>query len=100
VGQDRFEPEVMLPEVTHVVFVDESLALAQLEIGKRDLVWVVGEGDPADARDAIRLTMNAELVQVQIFPAHRDLHDGMQLGDGGVAGHQQSPPDQRGDVTE
>lgn len=63
----------MLPVVAHVILIDELLALAQLEIGEDDRVRIIGEGDPAGAVDAIRLAVNAELMQMQILPAHRDL---------------------------
>ena len=33
--QHLFEPDVVLPEVAQVVLVEEPLALAQLEVGKR-----------------------------------------------------------------
>lgn len=92
-----FETDVMLPIVAHVVFVDEPLRFAQFEIGEDDLVRIIGEGDPADAVDAIRLAMNAELMQMQVLPAHRDLQHVVQLGDRRVAGHAQTPPDHRGD---
>jgi len=71
--------------------------LRKLEIGKDDLMRIVGEGDPTDAIDAIRLAVNAELMQMQVLPAHRDLQHGMQLGDRCIAGHEQAPPDHGGD---
>ena len=57
---------------------------------------IVGKGDAAVAVDAIRLAVDAELMQMHILPAHRDLHDGMQLGDRRVAGDEHAAPDQRG----
>lgn len=87
----------MLPKVAHVIFVDEPLRFAQFEIGEDDLMRIVGEGDPAVAIDTIRLAVYAELMQMQVFPAHRDLYDVVQLGDRRVAGHEQTPPDQRRD---
>jgi len=95
--ENPFKPDIVLPKVAHVVLVDEPLALAQLEIGKDDLVRIVGEGDPADAVDAVGLAVNAEPMQVQVFPTHRDLQHGVQLGDRAIAGHEETPPDHRGD---
>ncbi len=75
----------MLPIVAHVIVVDESLALAQFEIGEDDRMRIIGEGDPAVAINAIRLAMNAELMQVQVLPSHRDLEHVVQLGNRRVA---------------
>lgn len=78
----------MLPEVAHVVLVDEPLALPQPEVGQTDLVRIVGKEQPAAARDAVLPTMHPKAVQMQIFPAHGNLQHVMEFGDGRVAGDQ------------
>ncbi len=90
----------MLPEVAHVILIDEPLPLAQPEGSQGDLAWIVGKADASIAVDAIRLAMNAELMQMQVLPAHGDLQHIVQLGDGCVTGDEQAPPDQGSDVTQ
>ena len=52
---------------------------------------------PADIGDAVLAAVDDEPVQVLTAPAERGLQDGVQLGDRGVGGDQQAPPDQRAD---
>ena len=44
--------------------------------------------------------MDVEVVQIIIVPAHGDLDDKMQIGQGRGAGESQAPPDQRTDAAE
>lgn len=95
-GQDPFDADVMLPEVTHIVFVHEGLTRPELEVGKRDLVRIVGKGQTTCAGDAIRLAIDPHLMHMQILPAHGCLQDGMQLRNSRVASDQESSSDQGG----
>lgn len=100
IRQDPIETNVVLPEVPHVVLIDKPLARSELEVGQPNLKWIVVKEYPARAIDTILLAMNAKSMQVQVFPSHRYLNNGMQGGNTCVTGDQQSPPDQRRTITE
>ncbi len=99
-GEHAFDANVMLPEVAHVVFIDEVLTRPYLEDGKHDLVRVVVKAHTAATGDAIRFAIDTELMQMQVLPAHGYLQDVMQLGDSRVAGYQQATPDHGGNVAQ
>ena len=44
---------------------------------------------------AVELTLDDELVEVRIFPAHNALQDSVKFGKRGIAPHLDAPPDQR-----
>jgi hypothetical protein len=52
----------VLPEVAHVVFVDEALTRPQLEVGQGNLVGIVVKEHTAIARDPIRLAVDPKLM--------------------------------------
>ena len=98
--QHLFQAQVMLPEVPHVVLVEEAFARAQLEIGEGYFPRIVVEPDAAITVNAILLAMDPKPMQMQILPAHRGLDDGVQLGNSRVAGYQQPAPNQGTTLTE
>lgn len=99
-GQHLFQADVVLPAVGQVVLVAEALAFAQPEVSEADLVRVIAEREAAAVRDAIVPPVNVEAMQVFILPAHGDLEDGVELGDGRVSAHQQPAPDERRDAAQ
>src|SRR5207249_4199759 len=62
--QHLFQADVMLPEVAHVIFVDEAFARSELEIGQADLVGIVVKEYAALAVDAIFLAMDPKPMQM------------------------------------
>jgi len=61
-------------------------------------VGVVTEADASYLGNAVLPPLDAELVEVGICPAHRDLEDMVQIGDAMVITDQQTPPDHRTDA--
>ena len=64
------------------------------------MAWIVAEQDATRVIDPIVLTMNGELIQMLIAPAHRNLKNVVQICDRAVATHQQPSPDHRTDADE
>lgn len=96
--QNLFEPDVVLPPGTEVVEVGEALTRAESEAGQRDGVSVGNTGGPDGV--PILPAMNAEAVQVDVFPPHSDLDDVMELGNRRIALDEDAAPDQRGHVAQ
>jgi len=67
---------------------------------KRNLPGIFIEEHAAQLRGPVILSMNAETVEVFATPVESQLKNFMELSDAGIAGDQQSPPDQRTDVAE
>jgi hypothetical protein len=70
------------------------------ESAELDPKGIIHEADTAAARDAVRLPMDAESVQMGVTPAHRCPETGVKRPDADVAAHQQTPPNQWTDVAE
>jgi hypothetical protein len=100
VWSHAFEPDVMLPQVTQVVLVQETLTGPESEAGEADLRWIIGEEQTAEAGDPVGAALDTKAMRVEILPAHRRLHDGVQVGDGGVAADQHPPPNQGADAAQ
>ena len=94
-GQHLLQPDIMLPAIVQIVFVEETLARPKWEIGKLNLLGIISEGNAALVRDAIILAVNVKPMEVGIAPAHSDLNDVMEVGNALVTAQQQPPPDHR-----
>jgi len=68
-GQNPLQANLQDPAVTEVVPVEEPFASVQSEIAEMDPKRVIREADSTQAGNAVRLPMNAELVQMGIAPA-------------------------------
>jgi hypothetical protein len=96
-GLNLFDAQLADPGGEVVVFVTEPLTEAKPQLTELDLAGVVAETRASDIGDAVLGAVDDEAVQVFTAPAEHRLQDRVQLGDRGVGGHQQSPPDQRAD---
>jgi hypothetical protein len=94
-GPDLFQPQVEPPAGGEVVVVDEPLGRPQTQVGEVDPVGVIAAADAAGVADAVLGPVDHEPVQVLTVPAEGDLQPGGHVGDAGVAGDEQPPPDQR-----
>jgi hypothetical protein len=71
--QQALDPQVVLPAVGEVVFIDEALADAQTKIGQVYLLGIVAEADPAIMTDTVLTPVNDEAVEMLISPAESHL---------------------------
>lgn len=94
------KPDVVLPPVAKVILVEEALAFAQPEVSEAHVAGIVGEDNPPVVVDAVRLPVDQELLQVQVLPAHGNLHHVVELGNGRVTAHQQAAPYQGATVSQ
>jgi hypothetical protein len=61
-------------------------------------VWIVHEGDAALVSNAEILAVDAESVEMTVFPADGGLKDGTQVGEREVSVNKQPSPDHRADA--
>ena len=76
--KDRLAADVVLPPGAEVIDAGEAITWVQPDAGHGDSVRVTGAGGAAGAA-AVVFAMNAEAVEMDIFPAHCDLDDAMEL---------------------
>lgn len=79
--QNLFNADVDPPAGVEIVLVEETLGGPEPEARQRHRLGVLAKVQPADGRDAVALAVNAEAVQVVVFPAHQHLDDPVQIGD-------------------
>jgi len=72
--------------------------VAQAEAGQGHGAGIMGEPDSSGAVLAVLDAVDHEAVQVLVGPPEGELEDGVELGDGGLVGDEQPPPDQRADL--
>jgi len=96
--EDGFDMKLVLPVVPKVIVVEETLPQSETKVCEAHLVRVVTEADAPQPGYPILFPVDAELVKVGIRPAHGDLEDMMQIGDGMVTADEQTPPDHRTDA--
>src|SRR5262249_20751905 len=96
-GELFLHPDLVLPEVPEVILVQESFSEPEMKVRKPDLVRVIGKPHAPRLRNAVTLATDNELVQVIAFPAHHNLEDIVQIGNGAIAADQKAPPDERTD---
>src|ERR1039457_1743771 len=99
--QDGLQHQVMIPAVTEVIQICELSPHTGHDLPERHAAFidhlalvhgVVGVGH------AVKTAADHELVEMVILPAHDDLQDGVQLGQGSVFPHLDAPPDRRVNV--
>jgi len=101
-GHNLLDHEGVLPGIAEIVLVAEAKAFARQELAERGAPLV----DEAQFTKlilpgvAVTLPGDGELVQVIVLPPHDDLQDLVQLVKGGVAGHDDPPPDRGADGVE
>ena len=83
--QRRFKANVALPLGVVIVDVSETFAVPEAEAIQPD-------GSCIGTVAAIILAENAEMVQVFVAPIKENLKHKVELGQGGVASHQESSP--------
>ncbi len=96
--QKRFDAKLMLPEVTKGILIEEALAGSQTKVGESDVRRVIPKPHTTAARHPIALTLDTELVEMGVGPPHGDLEGVVQIGDGTIIAHEQTPPDHRVDA--
>lgn len=84
----------MLPSIRQVVFVQEALIDAEMEITQPNVVSIGGEAESASAADAVVLAVNVKPVEVRVGPVKGNLQRVMEVGDRAIGTDQQTPPDE------
>jgi hypothetical protein len=79
------------------MLVAERFPWVEPEMGERHLVRIVLKANPSQIGNPVVLAMNAEAMQVLTTPNKGNLNIVMELGDAGLAGKEQSSPDDRAD---
>ena len=97
-GKTPFEADIVLPQITHIVFIKKSFPLAEFEIAKSHLMGIVAKGHATVTVNAIGLAMDAELMEMEILPTHDCLDNRMQFSDRRAGLGEHSPPDHGGYV--
>jgi hypothetical protein len=92
-GKKRFETDIALPGGTKVIDIPEALAAMEVQAVQSDIVGL-------RATAAILLAMNVKAVQMLVTPGKQDLQDGMEMRQGGIAGHQHPTPDEWTDAAQ
>ncbi len=93
------EANIVVPPCTKVIAIIDALGWPQVEVGDRRGSGVVGK-QSGNGTAAVVLAMNAKGVQMDIFPAHRNLNDVMESGNRRIALYEHTAPDYRGHMTE
>ena len=91
--QRRFQTNGALPLGVVIVDVAETLAVLEAELTQHDVACI-------GAVATIILAENAEVVQVFVAPIKEDLKHEVELGQRGVAPHQESAPDKGADASQ
>lgn len=93
------ERRAMLPVVTEIVYVAETVSLCQAEIPQLHIVLV--QQSKLAVFIILRIpeprSVDLELVQVIVFPAEGILDHLMQARQGGLVRYEHPPPDRRAD---
>jgi hypothetical protein len=93
-----FHAELVLPVVSEVIVVEETLIKPETNVCGAHIVRVVMEADASQPGYPILFSVDAELVKVGIRPAHGDLEDVVQIGDSMATADKQTAPDHRTDA--
>ncbi len=91
--QRRFQTNVALPLGVVIVDVADTLAVLEAELTQHDVACI-------GAVATIILAENAEVVKVFVAPIKEDLEHEVELGQRGVAPHQESAPDEGADASQ
>jgi hypothetical protein len=70
----------------------------QTKVGESDARRLIPKPNTLNARHPIPLALDTELVEMGVGPLHGHLADVMQIGDGAIISHEQTPPDRRADA--
>jgi hypothetical protein len=101
VVENLFDHQHVLPSVAEVVVIEEPVALGGHHLVEPYLVFgdafvAFAEVEPGDEVGAgTSVHPDAELVQVAVLPAHRDLQHDMQLVEHQLTGQVETTPDRR-----
>jgi hypothetical protein len=90
--------DVVLPQVPKIILIEESLAEPKAKVGEANLGWIMGKPHTTRLRDAVVSPPDDELGEMVAFPAHHNLEDIVQVGNGAVAADQEAPPNRWTDL--
>jgi hypothetical protein len=89
----RFETELAFPVGAKVIHVSEPLATMQAKVPQQDAMRRCPTA-------TVLSPMDIKPMQMLVTPGKQDLQDGMEMRQGGIAGHQHATPDERADATQ
>src|SRR5205823_15079179 len=95
--QDLFQPEVYPPVGGEVIFIAERFPPVEPETGQQHPPRIVIKAEAAQISNPVILAGDPEAMQVLVAPIEASLNVFMELGDAGIAGQEQTPPNQRTD---
>ena len=95
---DLLDADVVLPAVSKVILVEETLTETQPKVGQSNLLGIVAKADATEMTDAVLTTVNDEAIEMLIAPTQCDLQDDVEIGDSLVATDEQATPDQWADT--
>lgn len=85
----------MVEEVVHVA---KAFAYSQAQLTQPDLMGVITKPEPTGFGHSVFFGMDDEVMQIAVRPPEGHLEDVMELGETGIARHDQPPPDRRTDL--
>jgi hypothetical protein len=68
-----FNPDLVLPTISEIVFIEEALIYSKLEIGQLHFVPIDVKVGYDSLTDAVILAANAESVKMKVAPAKGNL---------------------------
>ena len=98
--QHFFYSDLMLPVVAEVVGVEKALVHTKLKITKIHVGRVIGKDHPPTMINAIVLAVDEEGMEMRIGPAHDELQNIVEIGDGTVAADKNASPNRGANATQ
>jgi hypothetical protein len=80
-----FNPHLVLPPISEIVFIEEAFIYSKLEIRQLDFAPIDLKVGYYSLTDAVILAANAESMQVKVAPAESDLYGIVEIGEGRIA---------------